>query len=262
MKMVKKLLLLKTILLFLFFIGMAHAIGDPSLVALWTFDEGSGNVLKDVTGNGNDGKFIGNPEWVLGKYGTTLEFNGTSDYVEVPDSDELNITQNLTWATWFKPSITIDPSNASAYRLMSKNNAYFFLFNYEQIGNLGFLIKDGGTNYFVHSQTNEWKKEEWYHVVGTYDGKVLKIYINGKLEGEKEHKGSIDASPLTMWIGADDLPHYFPGAIDETQVYNRTLSDAEVKNLMNSSAAVEPHAKLTTSWGRIKGCALTNCNAL
>jgi hypothetical protein len=65
-----------------------------------------------------------------------------------------------------------------------------------------------------------------------------------------------------MWIGADDLPHYFPGAIDETQVYNRTLNDAEVKNLMNSSAAVEPHAKLTTTWGRIKGRALTNCNAM
>jgi hypothetical protein len=55
-----------------------------------------------------------------------------------------------------------------------------------------------------------------------------------------------------MWIGADDLPHYFPGAIDETQVYNRTLDNAEVKNLMNSSAAVEPDAKLTTTWGKVR----------
>jgi hypothetical protein len=249
MQTVRNALILTAILIS---IGVAHALDDPSLVALWAFDEGEGKVLKDVTGNGHDGNFVGSPKWVEGKYGTALEFNGTSDYVEVPDADGLDVTQNLTWAAWFKPSITINPANASAYRLMSKNNAYFFLFNYEQIGNLGFLIKGGGTNYFVHSETNEWEEGEWYHAVGTYDGKALKIYINGELEGEKEYKGAIDASPLTMWIGADDLPHYFPGAIDETQVYNRTLADAEVQNLMDSSAAVEPYAKLATTWGSIK----------
>ena len=251
--MAKKLLICFTLL---FLIGgyaeITSAIDDASLVALWTFDEGSGKTLKDVTGNGHDGKFVGEPKWVEGKYDGALEFDGVSSYVEVADSDKLDITENLTWASWFKPSLTINSGNASAYRLMSKNNAYFFLFNYEQIGNLGFLIKAGGANQFVHSETNEWTKGEWYHVVGTYDGKVLRIYINGELEGEKDHKGSIDASPLTMWIGADDLPHYFPGAIDETGVYNRTLDEAEVRNLMNSSAAVEPVGKLTTTWGAIK----------
>lgn len=247
---------MKTVLIYLvtlvFSVGAIRGEGASSLVALWTFDEGVGEVLKDVSGNGHDGRLVGNPKWVKGKYGGALEFNGTSDYVEIPDADDLDITENLTWATWFSPSITIDPGNASSYRLMSKNDAYFFLFNYEQIGNLGFLIKDNKTNYFVHSQTNEWKKGEWYHVTGTYDGKILRIYINGELEGEKEHTGHIDASPLTMWIGADDLPHYFPGAIDETQIHNRTLSASEVKNLMNTAASVEPRAKLTTTWGRIK----------
>ena len=251
--MVRKLVICLTLLIFIgSYVGMAYAIGNQSLVALWTFDEGSGKTLKDITGNGHDGKFVGEPKWVEGKYGGALEFDGTSNYVEVADSDKLDITETLTWATWFKPSVTINSANASAYRLMSKNDAYFFLFNYEQIGNLGFLIKTSGTNYFVHSKTNEWKEGEWYHVVGTYDGKVLKIYINGELEGEKDHKGSIDASPLTMWIGADDLPHYFPGAIDETHVYNQTLDNDEVKNLMNSAATVEPLMKLTTTWGVIK----------
>ena len=251
--MTKSLLIRLTLLIFIgSYVGMAYAIDDPSLVALWTFDEGSGKTLKDVTGNGHDGKFVGDPKWVDGKYDGALEFDGSSNYVEVADSDKLDITETLTWATWFKPSLTITPANGSAYRLMSKNNAYFFLFNYNQIGNLGFLIKSGGANQWVHSKTNEWKEGEWYHAVGTYDGKVLKIYINGELEGEQDHKGSIDASPLNMWIGADDLPHYFPGAIDETHVYNRTLDEDEVKNLMNSAATVEPLMKLTTTWGAIK----------
>ncbi len=131
---------------------------DKDLVAYWMFDEGTGRIVKDMTGNGHDGKFVGDPKWVTGKFGKALEFDGSSNYVEVPDDPSLAIKKDITFTLWFKPSVTINPANNN-YRMLSKNNDYFFLFNYEKLGQLGFLVKDpGGTNHVVHSVTAEWKK--------------------------------------------------------------------------------------------------------
>ena len=55
---------------------------DDGLVAEWHFDEGSGSVLVDSSGNGNDGVIYG-ATWVDGKYGTALSFDGVDDNLEV-----------------------------------------------------------------------------------------------------------------------------------------------------------------------------------
>jgi len=138
--------------------------------------------------------------------------------------------------------------------MISKNNDYFLLFNYEKLGQLGFLVKDpGGTNHVVHSNTKEWLEGIWYHVVGTFSGKELKIYINGELENTLSYIGEAGTSGLTLWIGADDLPAYFAGAIDDFRIYKRVLSDAEIKQVMNSPAfAIQNLALSTITWGEIK----------
>ena len=57
------------------------------VVGVWLFDEGSGNKAKDSSGTGNGGDFQGNPKWVTGKFGKCLEFNGSEDFIEVPDAN-------------------------------------------------------------------------------------------------------------------------------------------------------------------------------
>jgi hypothetical protein len=240
-------------ILILIFSGMCIA-SDKDLIAYWNFDEGSGQIVKDQTGNGHDGKLVSDPKWIQGKFGKALEFDGKSNYVEVPDSPDLAIEANATYATWFKPSVTINSANNN-YRMISKNNDYFLLFNYEKLGQLGFLVKDpGGTNHVVHSNTNEWKEGEWYHAAGTFDGKELKIYINGDLENTLAYNGKAGTSKLALWIGADDIPNYFQGAIDEFRIYKRALTDNEIKPVMNNpDLAVQPfYESITTTWGNIK----------
>jgi hypothetical protein len=59
---------------------------DENTVALWLFDEGSGDVVKDFSGNGNNGKIF-EAEWAPGKFGDALKFDGIADqtdYVEAP----------------------------------------------------------------------------------------------------------------------------------------------------------------------------------
>lgn len=225
---------------------------EPNLVGYWPFDEGSGKEAKDASGNGNHGNFVGDPQWVVGKYGKAVEFDGASNYVEVPNADEISMDSDVTYAVWFKPSVTINAGN-NAYRMLSKNNDYFLLFNYEKLGQLGWLVKDpGGTNHVIHSTTAEWKEGEWYHAAGTFDGKALKIYINGTMEAELAYDGKVGTSGLALWIGADDYPNYFPGAIDDFRIYNKAFDEAAIKKIMNDPVAVDSSAKLGIMWGKVK----------
>lgn len=243
-------------ILVLVFVGISFA-AEKDIVAYWNFDEGTGQAAKDVTGNKHDGKIVGTPKWVDGKFGKALEFDGKTTYVEVPDATDLAIDTTLTFAAWFKPNVTINAAN-NGFRMMTKNNDYFFLFNYDAgggkgLGNLGFLVKDpSGANHVVDSTTAEWKAGTWYHAAGTFDGKQLKIYINGVLEATADYVGKIGTSKLTLWIGADDAPSYFQGAIDEVRIYKAASTEAEVKQFMNTIAAVAPSDKSATAWGKIK----------
>ncbi len=65
----------------------AMAVVDEGLVAYYPFDAGTGTVASDKSGNGNDGKIIGGAEWVKGKYGDALKFNGADGYVDCKKKD-------------------------------------------------------------------------------------------------------------------------------------------------------------------------------
>jgi len=52
-------------------------------MAVWLFDEGAGDQIKDFTGNGNDGVLMNGPAWVAGKYGTAISLDGVDDQAEI-----------------------------------------------------------------------------------------------------------------------------------------------------------------------------------
>jgi hypothetical protein len=97
--MSKKLIYLISFVLMLSIVGNASA----ELVAYWTFDEGSGNIVYDSSGNDNNGTING-AEWDTGKYGPALRFNGQDNYVEVPTSESLEITPNVTRSSHLRKS--------------------------------------------------------------------------------------------------------------------------------------------------------------
>jgi hypothetical protein len=98
--MCRRLIYLISLVLVLGLVGSVSA----DLVAHWKFNEGSGNVAHDTSGNGNDGTFVGDPQWAAGKIGGALEFNGSSDYIEVPFSESLRVINqgDFSIAAWFR----------------------------------------------------------------------------------------------------------------------------------------------------------------
>jgi len=91
----------KLIYLFSFVLVLSIA-GNVSadLVGYWKFDEGSGTTAYDSSGNGLDGTLNGDPQWVEGQLGGALDFDGNGDFVEIPHSTILSITDEITITAW------------------------------------------------------------------------------------------------------------------------------------------------------------------
>lgn len=240
------------------FLGMLLALAptvlaasEDYLVGHWSFDEGSGTVVADASGSGNDGELVGDASWVAGKFGQALDFGAGGGYVLVPDDDALDLSDELTYMGWMNLNQAIEGQR----RMMSKNNSVFFLFDFgDDPTSLDFLVKPG--NDFTETTTVDWVLGQWYHFAGTYDGDALRIYIDGVMEGETTGVPPIAASDLDLWIGADDHnppTTTFPGVLDDIRIYNKALNADEIAALMASPTAVEPGAnQLTTTWALLR----------
>jgi hypothetical protein len=242
------------------FTGIALAEIDMGTVAgAWTFDEGTGDVARDSSGNCEDGKING-ATWVDGKFGKALSFNGTSDYVEVPDIPDLNPEKTMSMGCWVY--IT---GNAGQHRdIISKDGESAerqYLITSSSIDRFRAHIwtSDGVANYFDGGTPVE--LETWYHIAQTYDGSDLKLYVDGKEDGSISFSGDIIVTGQPVRIGgganAGAAAYHTPGIIDEVVIFNVALEEEEVQALMNegisSALAVSPAAKIAVCWGQVKG---------
>jgi glucose/arabinose dehydrogenase/fibronectin type 3 domain-containing protein len=202
------------------------------LVAGYTFDAGSGTALQDVSGNGNTGSITG-ATWVAGKYGGGLQFDGTANIVSVPSSSSLNtVTSAMTLAAWIKPTAA-----QSGWRtILQKQPDAFYLNASNSNGPL--LPSGGGTiggwSQFVSGSTAS-PVNTWTHVALTYDGSMLRLYVNGTLASSAAAGGAVQTTTNPLWIGGNQpYGEFFTGVIDEARVYNRALSATEIQSAMNT----------------------------
>src|SRR5262249_47180693 len=68
----------------------------------------------------------------------------------------------------------------------------------------------------------------WYHIAITHDGIALRLYVNGIQEGIIDALGDIVPTENVVGIGGNVQREFFKGIIDEAQIFNRALSDAEI----------------------------------
>ena len=79
------------------------------LVVYFAFEEGAGKTVKDLSGNGQDGKLEGDTSWADGKYGKAVNFGGKDGIVRVEHSDAFEFTDGITIAAWIKPTLKAGP---------------------------------------------------------------------------------------------------------------------------------------------------------
>ena len=117
-------------------------------------------------------------------------------------------------------------------------------------------INIGGWQGSRNKQTIKPELEEWHHVSSTFDGDMIRQYIDGKLDVEfAPPKGKINSIEVVFRIGKAQtgLPG-MQGLVDEVAIYNRALSVDEINQDMEKGVyfAVSPNDKLATTWGKLK----------
>ena len=122
---------------------------------------------------------------------------------------------------------------------------------------LGSRDKRGITDRHEFAVSHKMGVRKWRHVAGSYDGRTVKIYLDGKVIGsEKKAFNFFGGNTAKLRIGCakNRLQYAFAnGSIDETAVWRRALSDEEIKQAMvGDFLAVSPSDKVATTWADVK----------
>lgn len=191
---------------------------DPSTTLLYKFEEASGNQVQDSSPNGSDGTIQGAAR-VVGYYGKGLEFDGINDRVVVPDAPVLQFTSALTLEAWIKPGCT----GFGVGTLLSKRDSYALrILEDPAIRAGGSIWRAGVETQIVSVRTLQ--LGVWHHVALTFDGTILKLYMDGALDQALTlAPGNVDTATQPLYLGTKmngTGTSWFCGTMDEVRLSN------------------------------------------
>ena len=218
---------------------------DPTLVLYLKFDEGSGTVAHDSSGYGNDGTLFdantsnsdGNtpPQWVSGIYGYALEFDGVDDYVEVLNSTLFH-GPDITVSFWIYQRTYGSPVSYITKRTTTSDGLMFFMWG-------GYtLYFDWGDGTDSHRWDTGYAPplSRWVHLTITRNTNGRKLYVNGTPYANTTDAGGpipgTNTAPLRLMADTYDFRYFVNGTIDEVRIYNRALSEAEIRAIYQAYA--------------------------
>jgi len=218
---------------------------DPALIVYLPMDDGSGDIVKDLSPNKLDGTIIGKDfDWVDAKKGKGLEIAGVTE-IQIPDNVLLDGMEAFTAELWVK----MDTHQAT--RLIDKGE------NWDQLSYLIQPWSDQQIYFGIFSLASRaitpagsFDLETWFHLAAVFDGQDLILYIDGV---EKSRADSpVDEVPDTnepLEIGRESAC-----TIDEFAMYSRALTPAEIAKDMDGvdAASVSNIGRLATTWGQLK----------
>ena len=233
-------------LLFFFFLFSAfysiHSIASAEittgLVGYWNFDEGSGTIANDSSGNGNIGTIRGGASWTSGKTLGALNFDGVDDYVTIPNNVLLNMgTGDFTINAWINTN-----NNTNLQYIFYKFNSspqtgYAFKIN-PTTGFPSLWVGDGVNTLSYKAGSIKINDGQWHNVAVKFiHGQKIQFFVDGVLD-PSEHNASLVAGSIDN-VGDSRIGtfggNYFNGLIDEVRVYNRALASSEILDLYSGS---------------------------
>src|SRR6266545_5835103 len=209
------------------------ALADPppaGLVAAYAFDEGTGTLAADASGNGHSGALVGTT-WTAGHSGSAASFNGTSAYVDLGALGTFYQTA-FTLEAWVKKQ-TANLNDRGVLGTWSGNaNGGPMLWIDHLATRYHLTLNNGMANYLDSGQNPV--AGQWQHLAATYDGTTARFYIDGTEVANRTFTGTVGNS--NVWrVGAygSSPGGFFDGLIDDVRIYNRALSAVEVQTDKN-----------------------------
>lgn len=220
-----------------------------TVVGIWLFDEGEGEIANDSSGNGNHVRLMNGTAWVEGKFGKALSFDGVDDFASaiVPGAPQGGGLRTVVG--WAKSNNTGIKAGVVAYGNPAVNSVFGFL-HYSGV----WVSQLWGPDPW-DLETSARVDTSWHHHAVLYDGANLVHYFDG------EEVANAPRSPATVGttliIGAEvDNNDWFNGFVDEVGIFNVVLTVDDIQNIMTEGlkldAAVSSAGKLMTTWASIK----------
>ena len=242
----------------------AQAALDPNLILYFSFDEQlDGRQVEDLTGGGNNGKLrlgakiTNEPAEVHTGAGALKIFNNISAQVRVEPFDRMDEYGDNTYAFWLyifnpmgalssiveKGNVLIGAEKGFAPAIFLTDPGLQLVYRFDDQGALAVGPAGKGPGFELKT---------WYHIAGVKKASNLIIYINGEQKGNFNVKRAFVQGKGQLRIGGTRIR----GAsflMDEFQLYDRALTKKEMEAVFKGIfLSVEPQAKLTTTWGRLK----------
>lgn len=219
-------------------VDYAIAVMSDSPVSYWRLDETAGTIAADSVG-GNDGTYTGG--YTLNQAGIpavnrpAVLLNGSSGYIDLGTPATLNITAAWSLEAWVYLTSTPDRTGIIGEIFTGSGDNVLY--------ELGFGINSGTANsnptvgYYTGSA---WKAvagsplslNAWHHLVGTWDGAKLSLFIDKDLAASAAQSpgptAGVDGFYIGRLHGVSGGLEYFPGRIDEVAVYDHALSPDRV----------------------------------
>jgi hypothetical protein len=210
--------------------------GPPptGLVAAYSFNTVSGLSVADVSGNNNGGTVSGAVGIVGGKFGGALSFDGVNDWVTVADSNSLDLTTGMTLMGWVNPAGLTGRWRTVLFKEGGPGSMDYSVYAADDgVKPVGQVWVGGEQNAIG---TAALPLSAWSHLAVTYDGAVLRLYVNGTQAGTKAVAGQIVPTTGPLRIGGNAIwSEWFQGAIDEIRIYNRALTQGQIQTDMNTA---------------------------
>lgn len=205
-------------------------------VAYWRLDETSGSTAADETGNGRDGSYVNGPTLnseAAVSDGTSVHVNDNgheAERVNLGNPDNWGVSSAITielWVKWVGGSSTNWPAPIGKGR----DDGYSIYWSYTS--DLNWLINNVGTV----SISFDFSNYDWVHLVCTYDGSSMILYVNGVAEASTSASGSIPQNGQNLIFGRDPQRTFdgdeWQGLGDEIALYDRALTATEIEEHYN-----------------------------
>ncbi|MFZ2038492.1 MAG: LamG-like jellyroll fold domain-containing protein [Minisyncoccia bacterium] len=211
---------------------------STSLVGEWHMN----NNWLDSSGNGNDGTAQDNATFGAAKLGSTAgSFDGTGDYVSVPDSDNWNFSSgNFTINFW----VNLNQLTSGIHLLNQygdSNNRMMFYINVANNYELIFLTISGGSTIVdLESSALTWNTSQWYHLSVVRNGNEWKLFRNNIQIGSITDSDTMPNISGPLYFGQYGGGSYgLNGRMDETCIWNRALSTTSITTLYNGGLGLQ-----------------------
>jgi len=188
----------------------------------------------DATGNSYNGVPVGNPVFAGGKYGQAVSLDG-SDCLRVENGENLNLAYGGTVSAWVKTSqlptawATLAGKGRYAWRLCQNNSS----------GSAAFHFNSAGSEFQANGTTSI-TDNAWHLVTGTYDGRTLSLYVDGKLDRSVRVTEPVQVTADPVYVGnRSDADRYWTGLVDDVRIYSYALDSATVQSLFEGHACYE-----------------------